>query len=125
MSSATSPVRAVLEEYVAGRVTAERVVAAVTEAYYGGDTGSGMRDALRPVMEVLERAHPGVVELSGTAEAPGFAVKLAERPFPREYEAPLRDAVGTLVGTHASRIPHPGLFARISAAIRRALTASA
>ncbi|MGH7671830.1 MAG: hypothetical protein ACREMC_02945 [Gemmatimonadales bacterium] len=125
MSSASSPVNEALAGYIAGRVKAERVVAVVAEAYYSRDTGSGMRDTLRPVIEVVERAHPGVVELTGTPARPGFAVRLGERPFPKEYEALLRDAVGVVVGTlPASRIPHPGILARIAAAIRRVFTAS-
>jgi hypothetical protein len=125
MSSVTSPVKAVLEAYVAGRVTAERVVAAVAAAYYR-DAGSGMREALRPVMEIVERAHPGVVELVGTAATPGFALRLTERPFPREYEGLLRDSVGRVLGTlPASRLPHPGVWSRLYTAVRRLFTASA
>lgn len=125
MSSASSPVKAVLEEYVAGRVKAERVVAAVAAAYYGRDAGSGMRDALRPVVEIIERAHPGVIELTGMESHPGFAVRLADRPFPKEYEGSLRNAVGAVLGTlPASRTPHPGLLSRVYSAVRRFFTAS-
>jgi hypothetical protein len=111
---------------VAGRVKAERVVAAVAEAYYGRDAGGGMRDALRPVVEIIERAHPGVIELAASADAPGFAVRGAERPFPKEYEESLRTAVANALGTHpASRISHPGFIGRLVGVIRRLFTASA
>jgi len=137
MSSASSPVKAVLEGYVAGRVKAERVVAAVAEAYYG-DTGRGKRETWRPLMEIIERAHPGVIELAGTTDGPGFAVRLAERPFPQEFEPALRAAVdAVLVGArHAVPLPDPavpprtvglrnrGLVARLVTAIRRLFTAS-
>ena len=119
-------VRQTLESYVAGRVKAERVVEAVAAEYYGRDAGSGMRDALRPVVEIIERAHPGVIELSGTADKPGFAVRLADRPFPRQHEPELREAVSKMLGTHpASRIPPPGLVGRLVGAIRRLFSASA
>ncbi len=134
MSSASSPVRAVLEGYVAGRVKAERVAAAVAAAYYR-ETGQGKRETLRPLMEIIERAHPGVVELTGASERPGFGVRLAERPFPKEYEASLRAAVEAVLVGHVadtfpvSRVPprplgSPGLVARLFGAIRRFFTAS-
>jgi hypothetical protein len=88
-SSATSSIRQVLEGYIAGRLKAERVVAAVAEAYYR-EGAAGRREAWRPVMDVIERAHPGIVELTGSAEGPGFAVRLTQRPFPREYEPALK-----------------------------------
>jgi hypothetical protein len=137
-------VRETLEAYVAGRVKAERVVEAVAAAYYGRDPGGGMRDALRPVIEMIERAHPGVIELSGTVDKPGFAVRLANRPFPKEYEGALREAVeGALAGAasvgaqhaaplHGSAAPsptvaarNPGFVARLFGAIRRLFSASA
>jgi hypothetical protein len=133
MSSASSPVRAVLEGYVAGRVKAERVVEAVAAAYYGA-RGLGPGDRLRPLMDVIERAHPGVVELAAGGDRTGFTVRLAERPFPKEYEPALRTAVdAVLAGTasvgaqHAAplRAPNPGLVARLVGAIRRFFTASA
>src|SRR5258706_11084834 len=77
MSSATSPIRAVLEDFVAGRVKAERVVEAVAAAFYG-EQGARSREQLRPLIEIIERAHPGTIELTGTAEKPGFGVRLAE-----------------------------------------------
>lgn len=129
MSSVTSPVRAVLEGYVAGRVTAERVVAAVAADYYR-ETGQGKRETLRPLIEIIERAHPGVIELSATGERPGFGVRLAERPFPKEYEGALREAAQAMLSGQAatfpvSRVPLPGLWSRLYTAVRRLFSASA
>jgi hypothetical protein len=122
-------VRETLEGYVAGRVKAERVVEAVAAAYYKKEQGAGSRERLRPLMDVIERAHPGVVDLSGSTEKPGFAVRLAERPFPKEYEPALRAAAeATVVGAqHAAplRAPRPGIVARLFGAIRRLFSASA
>jgi hypothetical protein len=135
MSSAISPVRAVLESYVAGRVKAERVVEAVAAAYYG-EGGRGKREGLKPLMDIIERAHPGVIELAGSGDKPGFAVRLAERPFPKECEPALRAAVETvLVGAqHAAPLHESapsavapanlGFVARLFGAIRRLFTAS-
>ncbi len=138
MSSATSPVKQVLEDYVAGRLKAERVVAVVVEAYYG-DRGLGPGAWLKPLVDVIERAHPGIVELSESGDRPGFAVRLAERAFPRGFEPALRAAVeAVLVGAqhaaplHDSGPPpaavgsrNPGVIARLVGAIRRLFTASA
>src|SRR3970040_2437696 len=96
MSHASAPVRAVLEGYVAGRVKAERVVEAVAKAYYGAG-GRGTREGLGPIVEIIERAHPGVIELAGTAETPGVAARLPDRPFPREFEPALRAAVEAIL----------------------------
>src|SRR2546425_3964196 len=98
MSSASSAVRTTLEAYLAGRVKAERVVTEVATAYYR-DERRGMRDELRPIVEVIERAAPGVVELAAAANRPGFLIKAAERPFPREYETQLRVAVQVVLGS--------------------------
>jgi len=68
----TSPVRDVLEAYVAGRVNAERLVITVTSAYYGRDGGRGTRDGLGPVIEVIDRASPGIVELGTVQGGAGF-----------------------------------------------------
>src|SRR5579884_1702710 len=87
MPSASFPARDALEGYLAGRVPAEQLVIAVAAAYYGE------RERLRPLVEVIDRAAPGVVELAGIAERPGFAIRVVERPFPPAYEAELRRAV--------------------------------
>jgi hypothetical protein len=133
MSSATSPVRAVLEGYVAGRVKAERVAAAVAEACYG-ERGAGSRERWRPLMDVIERAHPGVVELAGTTDRPGFAIRIAQRPFPKEYEAALREAAQVVLGKVDSAAPGsssfrapppaPGFLSRLYTAVRKLFTAS-
>ena len=78
MSSGSS-VNEALTGYAAGRVTAEQLAGVVAAAYYGnGAQGLGPGGRLKPLMEMIERAHPGVVELSGSAEKPGFGVRLAE-----------------------------------------------
>ncbi len=123
MSSASSAVRATLEAYLAGRVKAERVVAEVAVRYYG-EGGSGKREGLRPIVEVIERAAPGVVELAAAANRPGFLIKAAERPFPREYETQLRVAVQVVLGSgergagSEASVRSPGLLSRMLAAIR-------
>ena len=125
MSSASS-VNDALSGYVAGRVTAEQLVGVVAAAYYG-EGGRGKREGLRPLMDVVERAHPGFVDLSGTATSPGFVVKLASRPFPKQFEAELRVAAQQALGSSStlppSPIPLPGLFTRILRAIRNVFSA--
>jgi len=125
MSSATS-VNSALADYVAGRMTAQQLVGVVAAEYYR-EAGRGKREGLRPLMEVIERAHPGVVELAGSEGHPGFSVKLAERPFPKKLENELRLAVENALGTgstpHASPIPRPGFFRRIVAAVRKLFSA--
>jgi hypothetical protein len=126
-SSATSSIKQTLEAYLAGRLKAERVVGAVAEVYYG-EGGKGKREGLRPLMEVIERAHPGVVALSGAPERPGFSVQLAERPFPKEYEAALRRAAEAVVGSAPEAVrgaPEVGWLGRLVGAIRRLFSASA
>jgi hypothetical protein len=105
-----SAVREVLEGYVTGRVRAERLVAAVAAAYYGsapGEEGEARR-RLRPVVEVIERASPGVVALSGSSARPGFEVRLAERPFPPDCEPALRRAAEAYLGREAPTQASPG-----------------
>ena len=134
MSSASSPVRDTLEGFVAGRVKAERVVSAVVRAYYG-EKGERGRAVLRPVVAVIERAAPGVVQLSGAegGGGPGFDVQLAERPFPRAFEAELKRAVeaalasgwtGETRSEGGGTAAGPGFFARLLGAVRRLFSAS-
>jgi hypothetical protein len=124
MSSVTSPVRDALEGYVAGRVKAERVVEAVAAEYYG-DRGLGPGAWLKPLMEIIERAHPGVIELSGSPDKPGFAVRLSARPFPKQHEAQLREAVAAvLVSGPRSPGPGPRFWTRLYTAVRKFFTAS-
>jgi hypothetical protein len=110
----------VLAGYAAGRVSAEQLVAAVTAAYYR-ERETERRELLRPIIELIERAHPGVVELSGNGERPGFAVRLAERPFPKRYEPELRQMVAGLVAAAGSppSLPAASLLTKILRAIRR------
>src|SRR6266404_2182358 len=99
MLSASSPVRDALESYVAGRVKAERLVIAVSAAYYG-NARNGQRESLQPLIDVIDRASPGIVELGTAQGGSGFAISLAERPFPRQCEAELRQAAeAVLSGT--------------------------
>jgi hypothetical protein len=107
----------------------------VAAAYYGEERGVGSRERLRHVMEVVERAHPGIVELTGSAEAPGFAVRLTNRPFPKEYEGALREAVHGVLGQAEPPAPSsssfrapllaPGIWSRLYTAVRKFFTASA
>jgi hypothetical protein len=121
MSSATS-VDEALTGYLAGKVTADRVVTTVAAAYYR-EHGARSREQLQPLMDIIERAHPGVVDLSGNGEKPGFAVRPAERPFPKRYEAELRQAVASVVAAPRSVLPAPGFFARVLRAIGRVFSA--
>ena len=128
MSSASSANP--LADYLAGRLTAEQLVAAVTTTYWSQEPGAKSRGKLQPIIEVIERAHPGIVELSGSGEKPGFAVKLAERPFPKRFDGDLRKAVQAIVNdpslsppTPRSRLQTPGLFTRIFRAIRKIFSA--
>ena len=129
MSSASSPVKAVLEGYVAGRVKAERVVAAVAAAYYT-EQGARSREQWRPILDVVERAHPGVIELASTTDKPGFSVRVAERPFPKDYEGALRVAAQQVLSSGTQRhapgsvLRAPGLWFRLYTAVRRFFTAS-
>jgi hypothetical protein len=132
MSSATSPVRDALEGYVAGRVQAARLVEAVATAYHGA-RGPGTGDWLKPLVDVIERAHPGVVELSASGDRPGFAVRLAERPFPKTYEAEFRRVVEQTLTSAAAGVdrgpltpgPGPRFWSRLYSTIRTFFTASA
>ena len=117
-----SSVSDALEGYAAGRLTAEQLVAVVAPAYYG-EAGRGTRDGLKPLIDVIERAHPGIVELTSASDNPGFSVKLVERPFPKRLESELRQAVAAVVTRPPSPVPRPGLFTRIFRAIRKAFSA--
>jgi hypothetical protein len=128
----SSPVRRELEEYVAGRGAVARVVAAVMDAYYR-EGASAARGSLRPVVDVIERAAPGVVELAAAGDAPGFRVRLAERPFPEQYanelraaaEAALRQWSPDAVPPSPTRqTPAPGVLRRVLSAIRQLFSGS-
>jgi hypothetical protein len=135
MPSASFPVKDALESYVAGRVKAERLVIAVSAAYYG-DARNGQRESLQPLIDVIDRASPGIVELGTAQGGSGFAISLAERPFPRQYEAELRQAAEAVLGRVEARAEagreareggtaRPGFIARIVGAARRLFSPSA
>ena len=78
-----------LESYVAGRLKAERLVIAISAEYYR-EARDGRREALQPLIDVIDRASPGIVELGTATGGTGFEIRLAERPFPKQHEAELR-----------------------------------
>lgn len=130
MSSTSSSVDEVLAAYAAGRERAERVIAAVAEACYRGRGRA--RERLAGVLAVIERRAPGVVELAATEGGKGFAVRGAERPFPKEWEGELRAAVAAVLSgapapapaaapgaTPAGAPARPGIFGRLIAAVKR------
>jgi hypothetical protein len=130
MSSAASSINDILAAYVAGREKATRVVAVVAEAYYREPKGK--REGLRPVMDVIERAAPGLVELVGSPGKPGFEIRLAQREFPKAYEPDLKRAVEAALAGGGRRETvdvatpaRPTLVARLFAAVKRMFSASA
>jgi len=87
-----------------------------------------MRDALQPLIEVIDRASPGIVELQSVSGASGFEVRLAERAFPSQYEPELRQAAqAALAGlaAPAASVASLGFLDRIAGALRRLFSASA
>jgi len=85
-----SSTREALAGYVEGRLKADRLVAAVAATYYR-ERKSLKGEGWRELIAVIERGAPGVVELAA-AEGKGFEIKLAERPFPSQYEPALKAA---------------------------------
>lgn len=139
MSSESSPVRETLEGYVAGRVKAERLVIAIAAAYYGREGTPGIRDGLGPLVEIIDRASPGIVELDGVGGGGGggggggFDIRLAERSFPKQHEPVLRRAVEAYLASHRTtgvittqtvQPVTPGMLARFIGAIRRLFSGS-
>src|SRR6266513_586634 len=98
----SSSIRDALEGYVAGRVKAERLVIAVSAAYYR-DSRNGNRETLQPLIDVIDRASPGIVELGIVPGGAGFEIRLAERPFPSQYEAELRRAAEAVLSGNGKR----------------------
>ena len=125
-SSVTSSTRQAVAAYVAGRLKAEHLAATVAQTYYAGRKRG---DWLRPLVDVIERAHPGIVALASSGDRPGFSVQLAERPFPKEHEAALRRAAEAVLesGTAAAEptAPPAGWLSRMVTAVRRLFSASA
>jgi len=128
----SSAINEALQGYAAGRVKAERLVIAVATVYYGREGVRGIRDGLGPLIEIIDRASPGVVELGGVAG--GFDIRLAERSFPKQYEPELRRAVEAYLASHRTTglirvppavAPPAGVLSRIVGAIRRLFRASA
>jgi len=129
----SSPVKDALESYVAGRVKPERLVIAISAAYYG-DSTNGNRESLQPLIDVIDRASPGIVELGTATSGPGFDIRLAERPFPKQHEPELRRAAEAVLSgcgmrdagweydgeaTHpTSRISLPGIVSWIRSLFR-------
>jgi len=126
-----------LAGFVAGRIPAQRLVPAIAAEYYRSPDAK-KRAALRPVMEVIERAAPGVARLARTESGAGFDIQQAERPFPEAFEAPLREAaVGALAGWGAAPVmatpavpgtepaEQPGFWSRLIGRVRRLFSASA
>ena len=93
-SSSSSAAKELLAGFVAGRVPAARLVPAIAAEYYRS-ADAKQRAALRPVMEVLERAAPGVARLARAETGAGFDIQLAERPFPDTFERALKEAAVT------------------------------
>lgn len=128
-SSSSSAARDALAGYLAGRVKADHVAAAVADAYYR-ERGRA-RESLRPVVDVIERAAPGMVDLVRTQGGAGFAIQLAGRPFPKQFEPELRTAAAvvlqgsggdTVAATAVAR--DPGVLGRLVRAVRRLFSAS-
>ncbi len=137
--TSSDAVRGLLAGYLDGRVPPERLIPALAVEYYRtGDRRT--REALRPVMEIIERAAPGVGQLVRTEGGAGFDIRLAERPFPAADEAELRKAVSaalvsawgggsgtpeTIAAAASPTAGPPGLLARLVRAVRRLFSASA
>jgi len=123
-SSSSSAIKELLAGYLTGRVKADRVVTTVAEAYY--ENRGTAREQLQPLMDVIERAAPGMVDLVRTEGGAGFDIRLAERPFPKQYEAELRRAAETVLGgTGGGTVLQPGFLVRLARAVRRLFSASA
>jgi len=130
-SSSSSAAKELLAGFVAGRVPATRLVPAIAAEYYRS-ADAKQRAALRPVMEVLERAAPGVARLARAETGAGFDIQLAERPFPDTFERALREAAVTALAGGWGTTPAPGeavtgggFWARLVDRVRRLFSASA
>ena len=127
-SSSSSAARELLAAYVAGRVPAVRLVPAIAVEYYRSPDAK-QRAALRPVMDVIERAAPGVARLARTESGAGFDIQLAERPFPETFEMSLKEAAADALaewGTAVSAVgTGSGFWSRLIDRVRRLFSASA
>lgn len=132
MSSGSSAARELLAAYVAGRVPAVRLVPAIAAEYYRSPDAK-QRAALGPLMEVIERAAPGVARLARTETGAGFDIQLAERPFPETFESSLKEAAASaLAGSwgggaaiaDAAPAAGAGFWSRLIGRVRRLFSAS-
>lgn len=103
MSSDSSAVESALADYVAGRLAADALAPIVAAAFFDA-RGAERREALRPVLEVVERAAPGMVSLARADGVPGFALAAAGRSVAPAYEAELRRAAAAALEV----LPPPG-----------------
>lgn len=134
-SDSSAAVKGLLAGYLGGRISAERLVPALAAEYYRS-ADRRTREALRPVMEVVERASPGVGRLARAEDGAGFDIRLAERPFPASDEGALREAVTAALATGwgagegapaavgAMAAESPGFLSRLVRAVRRLFSAS-
>ena len=128
MSSASSAAKELLAAYVAGRVPAVRLVPAIAVEYYRSPDAR-QRAALRPVMDVIERAAPGVARLARTESGAGFDIQLAERPFPETFEMSLKEAAAGALEQWGTTPPAgtaggSGFWGRLFDRVRRIFSAS-
>ena len=129
MSSASSAARDLLAAFVAGRVPAARLVPAIAFEYYRS-SDAAHRARLQPVIEVIERAAPGVARLARTGTGAGFDIQLDERPFPETFETSLKEAAASVLavwGTApaAGTASGAGFWSRLIDRVRRLFSASA
>lgn len=131
-SSSSSAAKDLLAAFVAGRVPAARLVPAIAAEYYRSPDVR-QRAALRPLMEVIERAAPGVARLARTETGAGFDIQLAERPFPDTFESSLKEAAltalaggwGPAPSAAAGGVTGGGFWSRLIERVRRLFSASA
>jgi len=131
MSSGSSAARELLAAYVAGRMPADRLVSGIAAEYYRSPDAR-QRTALRPVMDVIERAAPGVARLARTEAGAGFEIQLAERPFPEAFESALQEAAASVLAAAWRAAPQvaaadvatgPGFWSRLVGRVRRLFSA--
>ena len=129
-SSSSSAAKELLAAFVAGRVPAVRLVPAIAVEYYRSPDAR-QRAALRPVMDVIERAAPGVARLARTESGAGFDIQLAERPFPETFETSLKEAAADALAGWGSAASAgvvgtgSGFWSRLIDRVRRLFNASA
>ena len=136
-SSDSSPSRRALEDFVAGRLPADRLVQTVAGRFYG-KVGQGEREALRPLMEIAERSAPGVVSLERREGGTGFDVRAVERAFPATSLEALRSAAAAalaaswtdpvVTSSPSTTLPtataSPSWFSRVVTAVKRLFSAA-